>query len=154
MKAKGIFLLAAALLLASCTSVYRKNADGVTVKVQNPVEGGPRLVRLEVSGDKIIRVSATPERRFADPQSLVIVPQQSAPEFTISENDGILVLKTSELAAEVTLATGEVRFVDKEGKNPTFLHYYIYYTKPSLFVRASHVLILFLLYLLLYVAVL
>ena len=115
MKTKSVYLLAAALLLASCTGAYMKNADGVTVKVQNPVEGGPRLVRLEVLGDRIIRVSATPERRFADPQSLVIVPHPSAPEFTLSENDGILTLRTSELAAEVTLATGEVRFVDDEG---------------------------------------
>ena len=115
MKTKSIYLLAAALLLASCTGAYMKNADGVTVKVQNPVEAGPRLVRLEVLGDRIIRVSATPERRFADPQSLVIVPQQAATEFTLSENDGILTLRTSELAAEVTLATGEVRFVDDVG---------------------------------------
>ena len=114
MKTTSIYLLAASLLLASCTGAFIKNADGVTVKVRNPVEGGPRLVRLEVLGDRIIRVSATPERRFADPQSLVIVPQLSAPEFTLSENDGILTLRTSELAAEVTLATGEVRFVDYE----------------------------------------
>ena len=70
MKTTSVYLLAAALLLASCTGAYMKNADGVTVKVQNPVEGGPRLVRLEVLGDRIIRVSATPERTFRDPLTL------------------------------------------------------------------------------------
>ena len=115
MKSKGIFLLIAVLLLASCTGAYKTNADGVTVKVQNPVEGGPRLVRLEVLGEKLIRVSATPERRFSDSQSLIIVPQSSAPGFTLNENEGILTLKTSELTAEVTLASGEVIFLDNDG---------------------------------------
>ena len=110
-----IVVVALIVFHACCNAPFIQNADGVTVKVQYPVENGPRLVRLEVLGDRIIRVSATPERRFADPQSLVIVPQSLAPEFTLSENDGILTLRTSELAAEVTLATGEVRFVDDEG---------------------------------------
>lgn len=105
MKSKGIFLLIAVLLLASCTGAYKTNVDGVTVRLQNPVEGGPRLVRLEVLGEKLIRVSATPERRFSDSQSLIIVPQSSASGFTLNENEGILTLKTSELTAEVTLAS-------------------------------------------------
>ena len=53
-------LLSAAVMAVSCNIVWKQDDSSVTVKVQNPVEGGPSLVRLEVMGEKIIRVSATP----------------------------------------------------------------------------------------------
>ena len=117
MKTRILSLLFAAFLLASCVGAYRQNGAGVTVKVQDPVEGGPRLVRLEVLGDKLIRVSATPENKFADPQSLIIVPQTGTPEFTVTEDDGIVSVNTSAVVASVNQATGEVWFTDLEG-NP------------------------------------
>ena len=117
MKTRILSLLFAAFLLASCAGAYRQNESGVTVKVQEPTEGGPRLVRLEVLGDKLIHVSATPDRKFADPQSLIIVPQTDAPEFTVYEDDGVVSLETAAIVASVSVATGEVWFTDLEG-NP------------------------------------
>ena len=59
---------AAILFMSSCTDeCYRVDGNAVTVEVSDYKEGGPRLVRLEVMGEKVIRVSATPERKFADP---------------------------------------------------------------------------------------
>ena len=67
MKSKLTFWAALALMaFNACTGDLKQNENGVTVKVQQPVEGGPSLVRLEVLGDKIIHVSATPEQKFAD----------------------------------------------------------------------------------------
>ncbi len=117
MKTRILSLLFAAFVLASCAGAYRQDESGVTVKVQEPTEGGPRLVRLEVLGDKLIHVSATPDRKFADPQSLIIVPQTGAPEFTVYEDDGVVSVKTAAVVASVSVATGEVWFTDLEG-NP------------------------------------
>ena len=117
MKTRILSLLFAAFVLASCAGAYRQNESGVTVKVQEPTEGGPRLVRLEVLGDKLIHVSATPDRKFADPQSLIIVPQTGAPEFTVYEDDGVVSVSTESIVASVSVATGEVWFTDLEG-NP------------------------------------
>ena len=117
MKTRILSLLFAAFVLASCAGAYRQNESGVTVKVQEPTEGGPRLVRLEVLGDKLIHVSATPDRKFADPQSLIIVPQTGAPEFTVYEDDGVVSVSTAAIVASVSVATGEVWFTDLEG-NP------------------------------------
>ncbi len=115
MKTRILSLLFAAFVLASCASAYRQNESGVTVKVQEPTEGGPRLVRLEVLSDKLIHVSATPDRKFADPQSLIIVPQTGATEFAVCEDDGVVSLETAAIVASVSVATGEVWFTDIEG---------------------------------------
>ena len=117
MKTRILSLLFAAFVLASCAGAYRQDESGVTVKVQEPTEGGPRLVRLEVLGDKLIHVSATPDRKFADPQSLIIVPQTGATEFTICEDAGVVSVSTAAIVASVSIATGEVWFTDLEG-NP------------------------------------
>ena len=117
MKTRILSLLFAAFVLASCAGAYRQNESGVTVKVQEPTEGGPRLVRLEVLGDKLIHVSATPDRKFADPQSLIIVQQTGATEFAVCEDDGVVSVSTESIVASVSVATGEVWFTDIEG-NP------------------------------------
>ena len=71
-----LFIALAAMALTACTGAVKQNENGVTVKVQSPAENGPALVRLEVVGEKLIRVSATPEKRFADPESLVVLPSE------------------------------------------------------------------------------
>ena len=56
---------------------YEKTDKGVTVHVTKGSATSPKLVRLQVMGDKIIRVSATADNQFADRQSLIIVDQPS-----------------------------------------------------------------------------
>ena len=118
MKAKGFYLLLmAALLLGSCSDkVYKQNGTGVAVKVRNSVENGPALVRLEVMGENIIRVSATPEKKFADPQSLVILPAQVQTPFTVAQNGDTVSVATPSVTANVLASTGEVWFTDAEGR--------------------------------------
>ena len=116
MKAKYMsLLLLVGLILSGCSWDYKQDDKGVTVKVQQPVEGGPALVRLEVLGDKIIHVSATPDRRFADPESLMILPQETRTDFAVYEDDGLLVVETDAVAASILLATGEIIFTDRQG---------------------------------------
>ena len=109
--------LASALLVASCaTRPYEKSDTGVTVNVKNAGPDGARLVRLQVMGDKLIRVSATPDKKFADNPSLVVVPQESTPKFEVVETDSTVKVVTSQIQAEVSLSTGDVKFYDSEGK--------------------------------------
>jgi len=117
MKAKWILILLPFLsFVSSCAGDYRQNDSGVTVKVQQPAEGGPRLVRLEVMGEKLIHVSATPEKRFADPQSLVIVPSERNTSFTAVQKGDTVTVATDAVAANVLVSTGEVWFTDAEGE--------------------------------------
>ena len=109
-------MLSALLVLGACADVYKVTENGVSVKVQQPSEDGPTLVRLEVLGEKIIHVSATPERKFADPESLVIIPAKEKTGFAVEQNEDTITVSTSEIKANVLASTGEVWFTDMDGK--------------------------------------
>lgn len=91
-------------------------ADGITVILQGDKAGLPRLVRLQVLGDKIVRVSATPEKSFPDAQSLVVIPQPPYTRCDIKELPNEVVVSTPSVRAHVNTRTGEVRFTDAQGK--------------------------------------
>ena len=109
------YCLLAGLLLGSCSGVYEETDNGVIVKVQRKGDTGVRMVRLQVMGDKLVHVSATPESRFADPQSLVVVPQKEQTPFGVEQKGDTVTVVTSELRASVLASTGEVWFTDEDG---------------------------------------
>lgn len=109
------FILIASLALTACSGTVRQDENSVTVKVQSPVENGPALVRLEVAGEKLIRVSATPEKKFADPQSLIIIPSQEQTPFTVAQNGDTVTVATASVCANVLASTGEVWFTGADG---------------------------------------
>jgi len=119
MKSSALYLLvfASALLTVACSNYSVKETDkGVTISLAEPVENGPRLLRLEVMNDRIIRVSATPEKRFPERKSLIIVEQEDiAPAFELERQDGQVVLSTAALQARVSTTDGSVTFTDREG---------------------------------------
>ncbi len=116
MKTKLTFLsLLAFAVLSACTGTVRQDENGVTVKVQQPVENGPALVRLQVMGDKLIHVSATPEKKFADPQSLVVLPVTEKTAFDVVQDGDVVTVSTSAVKANVCTSTGAVWFTDLEG---------------------------------------
>ena len=118
MKRSGLILLAAVMMAGTaCQSgPYVQDESGVTVKVSDPVQGGPAVVRLQVEGEKIIHVSASPERKFADPQSLVVIPSDAEVPFEVRAEGDTVTLRTESVACHVLSTTGEVWFEDEEGK--------------------------------------
>jgi len=104
------------MMLLSCTNNgYQITDKGVIVEVTNQQENGARKVRLEAIGEKLIRVSATPDKKFADTESLIIVPQAEKTAFQVEDLGEAVVLKTSEVTATVNKTTGQVVFADAEG---------------------------------------
>ena len=117
MKRSVLFFLAAVMIAgAACQNgPYVQDESGVTVKVADPVQGGPALVRLQVEGEKIIRVSASPERKFADPQSLIIIHDDAEVPFYVKAEGDTVILSTESLVCSVLASTGELWFEDKDG---------------------------------------
>lgn len=114
---KHVFSALLVLTLTACSSgMYQKTENGIIVKVQKADTQTPKLVRLQVMGEKIIRVSATAENKFADPQSLIIVPQETKTDYTVVEQGDTLILATQSVKAHVLASTGEVWFTDAAGK--------------------------------------
>lgn len=84
------------------------------VNVSQPGAKSAKMVRLLPVGERIIRVSATAESSFADPQSLVVLPQQS-PRYTQHQHGDTITIATSQLQAHVLQSTGRVWFTDSNG---------------------------------------
>ena len=111
MKKTFPFLLSA-LTLCSCAD-FTLDGNQVTVRVQS---GDAKLVRLEVMGPKIIRVSATADAEFADKPSLIVVPQQPLNEaINVRRNGDTVTVETSAIRANVLKSNGRVWFTDLDG---------------------------------------
>lgn len=110
--------IAATALLMSCSAPYSHTERGVEVSVTNHREGAPRKVRLEVMKPHIIRVTATPERRFAHTKSLMI--QEEAlhtvpPTFEVRHHGDTVTLATEKVKAHVLRSTGRVWMTHTDG---------------------------------------
>ncbi len=117
MKIQSISMLCLAGILYSCGSAkYEKNDNGIVVNIAQHGENSVRKVRLQVMGDKLIRVSATPEKNFSEAESLIIVPPTEQTKFDVAETDSTVSVSTAFVTATVSLSDGNVSFYDKEGK--------------------------------------
>lgn len=111
-----IGLLLVGAMSVSCTSQGDDNQ--VLVKVENPTENGAKLVSLQVVNDYIIRVRATHEDVLPQKKpSLMIVPQDAKPEYTVTEKDGKVIVAAKGVTAIVDKSNGRVEFFDAQG-NP------------------------------------
>ncbi len=106
------------LIVVGCERSPVKRYDrGIVVHVKGEKKGknAPKYVRLQVESDNIIRVSATAEGRFPDPQSLIIVDRDVDTSFDVAENGDTVILRTSFLQAKVLISTGEIGFFYENG---------------------------------------
>lgn len=100
--------LAALLLLAGCGKQYSRKGNTLTVKT------AAGNVRLQVLGPKIIRVSATPDAKFPERPSLMVLPQEGKAEYSVSSDSGAVTVTTS--AIKATVRDGKVSFTSLEGE--------------------------------------
>lgn len=133
-KYKSLFALVLLLVLAGCHSEYSKKGKTVTVRVPDAPAGSPQLVRLQVLGEKIIRVNAEeaaletgafPAEPFfgedgndsgarAVRKSLVVLPQNTRTKYKVTAENGTVSVRTSEIAATVSPGGG-ISFFGKDG---------------------------------------
>ena len=104
--------LAVLMMLSGCQSAYSVKGNQVVI----PVEGEATQVRLQVLGEKIVRVSATPDRKFHDRKSLVVLPVKDKTPFEVVAEDGHVKVSTSALTVIVDQTTGKMSFMDADGK--------------------------------------
>jgi alpha-D-xyloside xylohydrolase len=109
----AVFLFFAAAVSAAD---FVQNGNQIIVRLQSPEQDGPRLVCLQVVGDRIIRVRATAEDSFPVKQSLIIVPQTANPDSRVAREGDLVVVRTSKIKAEVNLKTGRVAFYHPDNR--------------------------------------
>ncbi len=79
------------------------------------VKTGEGTVRLQVVTPEIVRISVSPDGKFPDRKSLVVLPQQGCTDFEVSDAMGMVRLATSALSIEVYKANGAVNVLRADG---------------------------------------
>lgn len=122
MKMKSTYLaVVVAILSTSCTAStgFKETNNDIIVRLAQKTPEDTRVVRLQVINDKIIHVSATPEKALKSNSSLIILPDigKKKNKFTVQEKEGTVLVTTAALKAHVDLNTGEVYFTDLQGNS-------------------------------------
>ena len=115
MKPTKTLLVSAALILGAMgaqAADFVQNGNFLTVQLKQHQNYGPSQIRLQVVGDRIIRVQATAEQSFRNKQSLIIVPQNSKAKYKIEEQGDDLIITTAAMRAVLNEATGQITFYD------------------------------------------
>lgn len=110
-----VTLLVGFSLLSCAEKTYQKTEDGIVLNLEQPNDNDTKKLRIQVLGDALIHVSATPEMQFPKDSSLIIVPGIPKSPFTVSEDGDSLAVETATLNVMVSKTDGGIRFKDKEG---------------------------------------
>ena len=119
MKPTKTLLVSAALILGAMgaqAADFVQNGNYLTVQLKQHQNYGPSQIRLQVVGDRIIRVQATAEQSFRNKQSLIIVPQNSKAKYKVEEQGDDLIITTAAMRAVLNEATGQITFYDLKGQ--------------------------------------
>lgn len=119
---KKILILLSAIFFIGSSSIaqqsnYKVTGNAVIVYPDPQLSGNAQAVQLEVMSDRIIHVTASPEKNITAAKSLVVTKQPAAAKWESKVADGKLVLSTAAIKATVVLSTGAVSFADVNG-NP------------------------------------
>ena len=111
---KSLFVTAALILgtMGVQAADFVQNGNYLTVQLKQHQNYGPSQIRLQVVGDRIIRVQATAEQSFRSKQSLIIVPQNSKAQYEVEEQGDDLIITTAAMRAVLNEATGQITFYD------------------------------------------
>ena len=119
MKPTKTLFVTAALILGTMgvqSADFVQNGNYLTVQLKQHQNYGPSQIRLQVVGDRIIRVQATAEQSFRSKQSLIIVPQNSKAQYKVEEQGDDLIITTAAMRAVLNEATGQITFYDLKGQ--------------------------------------
>ena len=111
---KTLFVTAALILgaMGAQAADFVQNGNYLTVQLKQHQNYGPSQIRLQVVGDRIIRVQATAEQGFRNKQSLIIVPQKGKANYKVEEQGDDLIITTAAMRAVLNEATGQITFYD------------------------------------------
>ncbi len=105
-------------MLSSCNhKTWVRTESGVIVRLKDKTGHGTRFLMLEPVNDRIIHVIASPGTKPSSDKSLCVVASPlTGDKYNISDSGDTLVLSTSALKAQVSLSTGQVTFINPDGK--------------------------------------
>lgn len=116
MRRRVAALLVCLFSLAACCGSVRRQGSSVVVRLPQQDGGRPARLRVQWVDEDIVRISATPERRFADRRSLTVVPQRGYRAFRLVRADGTVEMSSPRLRVRVDGTSGAVSFYTADGE--------------------------------------
>ena len=116
------FFTAVILLLSTITTLaqsdnYSKLSDGIIINSKSTAKNDARIIKVQVVTDNILHITASPVDSFVAEKSLMVLDAtRPAVKWNVQETNGIIVLSTESINANITVATGAISFTDKSGK--------------------------------------
>jgi alpha-D-xyloside xylohydrolase len=107
--------LFATVSFSQVTSGYTRTDDAIIVYPDTMISNGVKAVRLQVIGDNIIRVTASPEKVFPQVKSLAVInagATKPAWQVLDGEMKNAVVLRTKGMMVVVNLQTGRIVYGD------------------------------------------
>ncbi|MEN9569644.1 MAG: hypothetical protein RL172_875 [Bacteroidota bacterium] len=97
---------------------YVKTENGVIIYPADVVPGSAQSIKIQVINDKIIRVTAAAQKEMpATPSLVAIYNTSNLPVWElVPVSDEMLTIKTSFLTVKANVTTGQVFFMDAQGK--------------------------------------
>ena len=118
MKLKRLQIVCASLcLLFGCynTSAQIKQTDGVLFEIKKQKETDPRLLKIQICSDEIIRVIASPVDSFTTRASLMVNKTSWNPvKWSIEEEGSTVNISTSKITVCVDSISGKIEFYDRD----------------------------------------
>lgn len=111
-----IFLIM--ILFYSCSKkTYKIDENKVLIQLKQQNKNTPKLLKATIISDEIIRISATPEEKFPERESLIVLPRKNSKfEFEVTEEaEDKIKISTKKIDLIISLTSGSVNFTDKNG---------------------------------------
>ncbi len=97
------------------SKAYQVKDSSVIIQIEKTKASDAKLIRITACGNNIFHVSATPEAKFADPTSLIIVPVNKNIPIKVTQKKDTVRIYTSEITANVLVKSGRIWYNDKSG---------------------------------------
>ncbi len=121
---RALTLCALSLGLFACSDKASEDTSEAAASAVKLVDRGVEVrpsalsdtvIRVLVEDDDILRVSAAPAQALPDVQSIMIVGDAKGADYTVNEAGTRVVVKTTEVQADIDAVSGEIRFLDETG---------------------------------------
>jgi len=112
-----LVLIFSALAALAQPDNYRKLSDGILLNIKSNTKSDAKIIKVQVVTDNILHVTASPVDSFVAEKSLMVI-EANHPDvkWNAQEINGIIILSTESLNANITTANGVISFTDKTGK--------------------------------------
>jgi len=116
--------LSLAAVLSACSpkhSPIEQSASGSFTPLENgvliaPAAGETKALRLTVMSDNIVRVTASHTNEINDAAQMMVVAEPTLTDFKLKQQGDTLTLSTAKISANVSLQSGQISFLDTDGK--------------------------------------